>query len=107
MWAMNQKGLTLLELIVVWIIVTIAVMLLLPRIITWSQNYRLRKATRDIASVLRTVQAEAVSNNAEYRVCLDTGAGSYVIHRSSEGKWVQEGGLHALPPGIRIKEITL
>ena len=104
---MNRKGLTLLELLVVWLIVAVGVTLFFPRIINWSQNYRLRDATRDIASVLRTAQAEAVSNNVGYRVCFDTRAGSYLIERNSEGGWLQEGKVQVLPPGIRIKEITL
>jgi len=64
----NKKGITLIELVVVMIIIAIGAVLLVPNIGGWLPNYRLRSATRDIVSTLRTAQMKAVSSNLEYRV---------------------------------------
>ncbi len=104
---MKRKGMTLLELLVVWLIVAIGMTLLFPSIVTWSQDYRLRGAANDIVSILSKAQSEAVSKSVEYRVCFFPGTGSYLNQCHSEGGWLPEGKVQALPPGIRIKEITL
>ena len=59
----NKKGITLIELVVVMIIIAIGAVLLVPNIGGWLPNYRLRSATRDIVSTLRTAQMKAVSSN--------------------------------------------
>ncbi len=104
---MSQKGLTLLELLVIWLIVAVGMTLLFPSIVTWSQDYRLRSATKEIVSILNIAQSQAVSKSVEYRVCFDPKTGSYLIQRHSEGGWCQEGRVQVLPTGIRIKDITL
>jgi Tfp pilus assembly protein FimT len=106
---MNQKGITLIELVVVFVIIAIGAVLLAPKIGAWLPNYRLRSATRDIASTLRTAQAKAVSNNFQYRVNLnigDVGTNSYVLQRNTGGVWVNDGVIQGLPAGITIVENT-
>jgi hypothetical protein len=44
----------------------------------------------------------AVSNNINYRVSFDTGAGTYILQRSTGGLWLDEGTAQTLPTGIRI-----
>ena len=68
---MNKKGVTLIELVVVFVIIAIGAVLLVPNIGGWLPNYRLRSATRDIVSTLRTAQMKAVSTNTQYRVDFD------------------------------------
>ena len=106
---MNKKGITLIELIVVMVIIAIGAMLLVPNIGAWLPNYRLRSATRDIASVMRTAQMKAVSNNLQYRVNLNTGdvgPKNYILQRNSGG-WIDDGAIQTLPPGITIAANTL
>ena len=97
---MNKKGVTLLELIVVMAIIAIGAVLTVPNLGPWMANYRLRGATRDITSTLRTAQMRAVSNNLDYEVFF---AGStYILRRNSLGIPVPEGVTQTLPTGISI-----
>jgi prepilin-type N-terminal cleavage/methylation domain-containing protein len=97
---MNKKGVTLLELIVVMAIIAIGAVLTVPSFGPWLANYRLRTATRDITSTLRTAQMKAVSNNVDYEVFF---AGStYILRRNSLGIPVPDGVTQTLPNGISI-----
>jgi type II secretion system protein H len=100
---MNKRGVTLIELVVVIAIIAIGAVLVVPGIGPWIANYRLRTATRDITSTLRVAQMRAVSNNTNYQVSFNTGAGTYILQRNSGG-WVDEGAAQTLPTGIRIND---
>ena len=106
---MNKKGVTLIELIVVLVIIAIAAALAVPNIAAWLPNYRLRTATRDIVSTMRTAQMKAVSTNLEHRVQFDAEAGSYIIQRMTTAgpPPVDDGVAQVLPSGIRFQEIDL
>lgn len=106
---MNKKGVTLIELVVVFVIIAIGAVLLVPNIGGWLPSYRLRSATRDIGSTMRVAQMKAVSNNLQYRVNLDDadiGANSYILQYNTGGVWVNEGVIQRLPAGINISGIT-
>jgi prepilin-type N-terminal cleavage/methylation domain-containing protein len=108
---MNKKGVTLIELVVVLVIIAIMAGLLAPNIGAWLPNYRLRSATRDIVSTMRTAQMKAVSNNIQYRVNLDDaeiGVKGYVLqYQTTGGNWVSDGAVQSLPTGISISANTL
>lgn len=103
---MNQKGITLVELVVVFVIIAIGASLLVPNIGAWLPNYRLRSATRDIVSMMRTAQMRAVSNNIQYRVNFNAAeigaANSCILQRNTGGVWVNDGALQTLPAGITV-----
>ncbi|MDD1757919.1 MAG: GspH/FimT family pseudopilin [Methanotrichaceae archaeon] len=98
---MNKKGVTLVELIIVFVIIGIGALLMVPNLRPWIANYRLRTATRDITSTLRVAQMRAVSNNLNYQVSFDIGAKTYTLYRNSGGL-VPEGTKQTLPTGISI-----
>jgi len=105
---MNKKGVTLIELVVVFVIIAIGAVLLAPNIGAWLPNYRLRSATRDIVSTMRTAQVKAVSNNLRYQVSFTAGtgdSGSYILQRDSGG-FVDDGPRQTLPKGITMSNIT-
>lgn len=102
---MNRKGVTLIELIVVMVIIAIGAVLMAPGIGAWLPNYRLRSATRDIVSTMRTAQMKAVSTNMEYRVFFDSGVKTYTLQRNSGG-WQADGAAQALPSGIGFSAIN-
>ena len=104
--SVNQRGITLIELIVVWLIVGVCATLVVPRIGGWLQHYQLRGTARDVASLMRTAQVDAVSMNTECRVRVDQGTGTLTLQRNTGGLWVDDR-FFSLPPGIRVKEITL
>src|SRR4030043_2099954 len=101
----NKKGVTLMELVVVFVIIAIGAVLLVPNIGGWLPSYRLRSATRDIASTMRTAQMKAVSTNMEYRVFFPD-ASSYVLQRNSGG-FITEGVPQTIPSGISVDLSTL
>lgn len=103
----NRRGVTFIELVVVFVIIAIGAVLLVPNIGAWLPNYRLRSATRDIVSTMRTAQMRAVSNNIQYRVNFNASeigaANSYILQRNIGGIWVNDGALQTVPSGITVK----
>ena len=98
---MNKKGVTLIELVVVFAIIGIAAALATPSIGSWMPKYRLRSAARDIVSTMRNAQMKAVTNNIAYQVDFNVGANSYVLQHNSGGI-VLDGDVQAAPSGITI-----
>lgn len=106
MQKINKKGVTLLELVIVMVIVALGAVLIAPNIGGWLSHYRLRGATRDVVSTMRTAQMKAVSQNLAYCVSFNIGPpGSYVLQRNSAGNWLDEGAVQILPTGITIGNI--
>jgi type IV fimbrial biogenesis protein FimT len=105
MGSMNQKGVTLLELITVMVIIAIGAVLIAPSISAWLPNYRLRSATRDIASIMRLAQIKAVSNNIQYGVAF-VNSREYQLYYQSTGGLLPEGEINELPTGIQFNVVT-
>jgi general secretion pathway protein H len=100
----NQKGLTLIELIIVMVIIAIGATLLTPNIGAWMPIYRLKGATRDVVSTMRVAQIKAVSSNIWYRVCFDPGQSKYFLENSQDlgANWTKEGDDQVLPIGVQF-----
>jgi len=106
----NKKGVTFIGLIVAFVVAALGVVLLVPDIGGWLPNYRLRSATRDIVSAMRSAQKKSVTSPLRYRVNLnstDVGVNTYTLEYHSGGNWHREGGLRRLPAGIVISNNTL
>ncbi len=101
----SKKGVTLLELIVVFVIIAIGAVLLTPNIGGWLTKYRLRSATRDVVSTLRTAQMKAVSTNLTYGVAFDANA-FQLYYQSTGGLLFSEGAIINLPSGIQFNNNT-
>lgn len=98
----NQKGVTIIELVVVFVIIAIGAVLTVPSINAWIPNYRLRSATRDIVSVMRIAQMKAVANNLQYRLSFIP-PDSYVIqYHTTGGTWIDDGEMKKLPSGVQL-----
>jgi prepilin-type N-terminal cleavage/methylation domain-containing protein len=100
---MNKKGVTLIELIVVFVIIAVMAVLIAPNIGAWLPSYRLRSATRDIASTFRGAQMRAVSESIPYTVSFNS-ADTNVANNTG---YVYAGTVRTLPPGITIVSNTL
>jgi Tfp pilus assembly protein FimT len=99
---MNNKGVTLIELIIVFIIIAFGATLMVPSIGGWLPRYRLRSATRDIVSTIRTAQMKAISNRLPYQVNFNLAPNSYILQRNSGGVLINEGVLQTAPSGITV-----
>ncbi|MGO8988926.1 MAG: Tfp pilus assembly protein FimT/FimU [bacterium] len=102
---MNNKGVTLLELIIVFVIIAIMSAFIVPGIGTsWLPRYRLRSATRDIVSTMRTAQMRAVSSGLQYtyQVAFNVTANSYVLQYTTGGNTFNAGPVQTLPSGIIV-----
>jgi len=103
----NKRGVTLIELIIVMVIIAIGATLLVPAIGSWIPHYRLRSATRDIVSTMRTAQMKAVSTNTEHRVRFFNANRNYILERKvDENNWPPEGAQQTLPTGVGITVST-
>ena len=100
---MNNKGVTLLELTIVFIIIAIMAAFIAPSIGgSWLPRYRLRSAARDIASTMRTAQMRAVSSRLPYQVNFNVGTNSYVLQYTSGGNTFNTGPVQTAPSGITV-----
>ncbi len=101
---MNKKGVTLIELIVVFVIIGIAAAFIAPNIPAWMPRYRLRSATREIVSTMRTAQAKAVSRRLQYQVDFNgPPANSYILqYINTGGLPVSDGARQTAPTGITV-----
>ena len=100
---MNQKGVTLIELVVVFVIIAIGAALTTPNIGGWMTNYRLRSATRDVVSTMRVAQMKAISNNLTYQISFDIANRSYILqYQNTAGVWINDGAVQTLPTGVQF-----
>jgi len=104
---MNKKGVTLIELIVVFVIIAIAAALIAPNIGGWLPRYRLRSSTRDIVSTMRDAQMKAVSRRLQYQVDFNVGTNSYILQYTSGGLVFNDGPVQTAPSGITVNIANL
>lgn len=105
-YASREQGVTLLELIVVMIILSLMLGLVAPRFGVWMDNWRIRTAAERIAQTLRDARNRAVYEQRYYMVVITQASsqeGSAVRVRMIEpaSGWIRE---YTLPAGIRVDE---
>ncbi len=98
----NQKGVTLIELIIVMVIIAIGATLMAPGLSSWMPHYRLRGATRDIVSTMRIAQMRAISNNLTYQISFDPANRSYILQYDTGGIIVNDGDVQVLSSGVQF-----
>jgi len=102
---MKQRGVTLVELIVVMVIIAIGAVLIAPNIGGFLPNYRLRSGAREIVSTMRLAQMKAISTNQGHGVAF--GANSFqVFYRDTGGVLQADGVSVSLPKGVELIDNT-
>jgi prepilin-type N-terminal cleavage/methylation domain-containing protein len=102
---MNRRGITLIELSLVMVLIAIGAVLMAPNLGEWAHHYRLKSATRDIVSLMRSAQMKAVSTYCPHRVRFERGEGTYILERYAGKEWVAEGASQTFPKGVAISQL--
>jgi Tfp pilus assembly protein FimT len=79
----NSSGLTIMELILTMAILVILIAIASPLIAQFSSGYRLRGATREVATDLQFARLLAVKENKDFQVVFNSS--SYQVVRASDG----------------------
>lgn len=92
------KGFTLVELLVVMVIATLAVALVLPGFANARTGMELKSGTRQLSSALRYARGQAIAKHREVAVILDVEDRSY--------QFSNEQRKHNLSPSLNFKLLT-
>jgi len=99
-------GFTLLETMVVLLLVSLLIGFALIDVQRATQRTRLTTAARQVAADLRLARIRAISLNANYRIHLPVGAGSYTRQRRGGSGYQDEGAPVPLPDGVVTRACT-
>jgi prepilin-type N-terminal cleavage/methylation domain-containing protein len=103
----SERGVTLIELVVVMAIIAIMALFMAPSIGEWAAGFRLRGATKDLADTLQLARLKAISTRNQYRVQLTINDGSaaesFVLQAGPS--WNNDGASITLPTGVNIDNI--
>ena len=85
----GKRGLTIIELVVVMCILGVMVLIAIPNIGRWLPRYRLRSASRDVASNMQLARLGAIKDNREWALLFDENGESYRIisDKGPDGNW--------------------
>lgn len=85
---MADRGFSLLELLVVLVIISVAAAIAAPNFSRFMERYEVRKAARQLMTDLQSAKMRAVAEGADHRVSFISGkAPQYVIERNTAGAW--------------------
>jgi type IV pilus assembly protein PilA len=84
----DNKGFTLLELVIVVIIMGIVAALAIPNFQAYAINRGLKSAARDIESDIQNLKARAGSVSRDYRMVINVGNNEYSVQRLEDPNWV-------------------
>ena len=99
---MDARGFTLLELIVVLAIISVASGLALWGAHAWMPDFRLNGAVRQVTLDLRLTRARAASEQASRRLVFAPDGDSYRAQRRNGGNYEDDGPVVSLPATIDL-----
>jgi len=97
----DQRGMTLVEILVVTAVVGILFAIALPAVNTHIARQELRGAAREVVEVLRDARSAAVDEGVP-RYVVFTPPRTYQVWRYEGGSWVEEERAHELPGSVEF-----
>jgi len=90
----NNKGITILEMMIIAVIIGITSTLAIPRFGQVMEKLRLKTAGRDIVSSLRLARSNAVSQRDQFGVYFDLNSNQYVLFKdlANPGSFTYDAG---------------
>ncbi len=113
---MKNKGLALIELVIVLILITLSMALVAPSLSRWSRSIEEKSAAKKISGILRYYRSEAVQKGKVQQVLFDADLKEIRVQPVEEagGRGTEEQGetnvppkRYPLPEGIQLKEIKV
>lgn len=105
----RDRGLTLIELIVVLIILGVVAIFAFPKLGGVFSGSYLRSSARRLAGMIRYTESQAAVSGKEHWLCYDLDKGEYWVAEKGEGEFLESvdelGGRRALLPGIKFQEV--
>ncbi len=78
-----ERGFSLIELTVTMAVIGLMAMIGLPTMQEWLERYRVRTAAQEIAAAIQLQRMRAVSQNTDFSIDFDVGAGTYALYQGS------------------------
>lgn len=112
-----SHGLTLLEVTVAFVLLSIFVGIVFLGLQPFLARSRVHTAARQVASDLQFARTKAIAQNCRFRITFRADTQDYIVDRDGEGTW-QRHLLHShstaevvnatisLPPGVRITAVN-
>ena len=80
---MENRGFTLVELIVVTLIAGILAGFAIPNLNHWIENLKVKKVARQVVTDMQLAKAKAITEGVQYRVHFDTASARYSIQKGN------------------------
>ena len=101
----HSAGLTVVELMIVITIMTIGLAIAMPNISTFSSGYKLRAATREVATDLQLTRLMAVKENKAFEVVF--GPHSYQVIRLNDGSVAKSRSFVPDYPDLNLTNVSI
>jgi general secretion pathway protein H len=112
----RNKGFTLIEVIVVLLITSLAIALVTPSLYRFSSTVEMKAAAKKVSAILRHYRSEAINKGKVYQILFDSDLNEVRVlpmvstEEKEESEKKEENipqKIYALPKGIHIKEVKV
>lgn len=101
----HSPGFTLIEFAIVIAVIGILFLIAVPNVGPFSNGYRLRGATREIATDLQFARVLSIKENQDFRVTFSSNA--YQVIRVADGNAVKNRSFSASYPGVTLTSVSV